>query len=236
MALPPEEANHAATVVRISEGDNLHVIDGHGQRGKGTVTAVSKGRRSEVHLSIDSVTSLPHPSPEVHLYVGVAKHKQMNLIIRQATELGVNEIHPILTDYTVAKPTKENKIDHWQKEAIAAMKQSGNPFLPSIHPPDGFYTALANWNGPGFFGGVPEDESEHSSATLHVMPRELSLWIGPEGGFTEKETDALKENQLIPLCVGQWILRVETAVVALLGMLMSHPQDNVSGIKDDKPH
>jgi 16S rRNA (uracil1498-N3)-methyltransferase len=233
IALPMEEANHAATVLRVSEGDRLHIIDGHGQRGQGTVAAVSKGRRSEVLVTIDSVTSLPPCSPAVHLFVGVTKHKQMNLIIRQATELGVNVIHPILTDYTIAKPTKQNKIEHWQKEAIAAMKQSGNPFIPRIQAPVGFHTALTNWNGPGFFGGIPEDESSSLSPTQHVTPAELSLWIGPEGGFSEEENNALKENRLVPICVGQWILRVETAVVALLAVLMSQCQNNASRIAND---
>ena len=72
----------------------------------------------------------------------------------------------------------------------------------------------------GFFGAVPRAEDARTEPFPYT-PSRLSLWVGPEGGFSPEEEQALRAKGLIPLTVGPWILRVETAVTALLGSLLT---------------
>ena len=142
----------------------------------------------------------------------------MDAALRTATELGVTRISPILCRYGVAKP--ENDKDNWQQTLIAACKQSGNPFLPAISPPQNFSDALAGHDAAaGFFGAVPHANDQPIRPYERPSPHPVSLWIGPEGGFAPEEDAALRAAGLRALTIGPWILRVETAVPALLGAL-----------------
>jgi 16S rRNA (uracil1498-N3)-methyltransferase len=124
-------------------------------------------------------------------------------------------ITPILCDYGVAKPDQEKA--SWHAELVVAMKQSGNAFLPRLDAPLPFAEALAGAMEPGVFGAVPRAGA--SSASSLPSAGDLGLWIGPEGGFSTTEEDGLYARDFAPLTVGRWILRVETAVPALLGCL-----------------
>jgi len=142
----------------------------------------------------------------------------MDAVLRTATELGVRRVSPILCRYGVAKPDSDK--DSWQQTLIAACKQSGNPFLPTISPPINFHQALARHDAAaGFFGAIPRVNDQPSQPGQLLPQSAISLWIGPEGGFCPEEDAALRTAGLRALTIGPWILRVETAVPALIGAL-----------------
>ncbi|MDX9979316.1 MAG: RsmE family RNA methyltransferase, partial [Lentisphaeria bacterium] len=154
------------------------------------------------------------PSLRIRLYVAPPRGKTTALALRAAVELGVWRITPILCEYGVARP--EGDKASWRAELVAAGKQSGNAFVPELDAPVAFAAALAQ-AGPGVFGAVPRSGSPGEKDL--PTAGELGLWIGPEGGFSAAEEEALHAARLVPLTVGRWILRVETAVPALLGYL-----------------
>lgn len=215
VALPPEEARHAATVLRLRAGDELTLLDGAGTVAAAEVAELGGGRRPDMVCRIVKREVLSPPALRVRLYVAPPRGKTSGLVLRTATELGVWRITPILCEYGVARP--EGDKASWRAELVAAGKQSGNAFIPELDAPVAFAAALRQAAEPGVFGAVPRSGSPGEQDLPAVG--ELGLWIGPEGGFSATEEEALHASRLVPLTVGRWILRVETAVPALLGYL-----------------
>lgn len=215
VTLPPEEARHAATVLRSRVGDALTLLDGAGTVAEAEVAELAGGRRPEVVCRIGTRRVLSPPALRVRLYVAPPRGKTSGLVLRMATELGVWRITPILCEYGVARP--EGDKASWRAELVAACKQSGNAFVPEMDAPVAFADALAQAVEPGVFGAVPRTGSPGENEV--PTTGELGLWIGPEGGFSAAEEEALHASRFVPLTVGRWILRVETAVPALLGYL-----------------
>ena len=153
------------------------------------------------------------------LYVAPPRNKNMDTVLKSATELGVARIVPVICRYAVSRPDA-SAATSWSQTLVTAMKQSGNPWLPELDAPIAFSDALSASDDDGFFGAVPREDDLRTSS-LPYTPSRLSLWVGPEGGFSPEEEQALRTKGLIPLTVGPWILRVETAVTALLGSLLT---------------
>ena len=144
-------------------------------------------------------------------------------IIQKSIELGVSRITPVLTARCVARPTKEafeKKRPRLQKIAESAAKQSGRGNIPEVTPLYSFSEAMetAKTADHGIFlyegGGVRFSEIEWHNA------KEIALWIGSEGGFDPKEVEIAKDAGMIPVWLGERILRCETAPQAALSILM----------------
>ncbi len=163
------------------------------------------------------------PSIFVTLYQAVPKSGKLEEIIQKSIELGVSRIVPVLTARCVARPTKEafaKKRSRLQKIAESAAKQSGRGKIPEVSPLYHFTEALQETEKAdcGIFlyegGGVRFSEIEWKGA------KNIALWIGSEGGFDPKEAEAAKAAGMIPVWLGERILRCETAPQAALSILM----------------
>ena len=217
VALPESEALHASKVLRLSIGESLTLMDGLGHTATAVVETISR-RGSELVCKVDEVLQSPKPRYGIRLYLAPPRAKIMEQVVRFATELGVARITPILCQYGVSKP--DGSKESWLQTAIVAMKQSRNPWLPSLDEPVAFNAALASAAECSFLGAVP------ATAATCLLPspetcrqKGVALWIGPEGGFSPDEEKAIMGQGACPLTVGPCVLRVETAVPALLGAL-----------------
>ncbi|MBO4511370.1 MAG: 16S rRNA (uracil(1498)-N(3))-methyltransferase [Victivallales bacterium] len=219
LTLPQDEALHMAKVLRLETGDAITLINGKGISAEATIQCLEMhGRNCSVECRIDNVISVPLPRPALRLYIAPPKGKNMDLLLKEATELGISRITPIICKYSVSKP-EESKAN-WRQHLIAACKQSRNPWLPQIDAPLPFATALEQGNELHFLGAVPREGNTAPMPDLaYAAQHGAALWIGPEGGFSPEEETALFAKNAVPLTVGNWILRVETAVPALLGYM-----------------
>jgi 16S rRNA (uracil1498-N3)-methyltransferase len=127
-------------------------------------------------------------------------------------ELGVWSINLIESKYSVAKP---DKIDNMKKDVIAACKQSTNPFAADVKEAQSFKQAVEQCQWPIIFGGIPTNNNTTSSQ----QDEEVALFIGPEGGFSQEEITLLLQKNAESIAIGRYILRTETAAVALLAIL-----------------
>ncbi len=220
-ALDRAESHHALRVLRIRNGELIRLQDGNGTVATAIVKQDDLGGK-ELRCRVDERVSVQKPATEFRLMIAPPRAKLTGQIVRSATELGVMRITPVLCRYSVSKP---KKIDHWRDEAVAALKQSGNLFLPTFDEPLSFDEAVADSGSKGFFGAIPG--SGFIQNDVQIKAGEMQLWIGPEGGFSQEETVALLENGHRPVIVGNWILRVETAVPALLGLLLGKADDDL---------
>ena len=222
LALAPEEAAHGVRVLRLTRGDRVGVLDGCGTRAEAEVTETRlTKRRASLSCRILQRRRVAAPDPRVSLYVAPPRAKEMVRIVHMATELGVYRITPVVCEDSVAKPTGKDVPEHWTNDAVAAVKQSGNPYLPEMSPPVPFDEALRESGETGFYGDAPASagEAPRFKPSLEGRPA-ISVWVGPEAGFSLVEKQAMNKRGILPVSVGRWILRVETAVPVLLGWLI----------------
>ena len=144
----------------------------------------------------------------------------MDLVIQKATELGVKEIIPVITERSLVQETK--KTMRWKKIAEEASRQSGRTGIPAIAEPVRFKDLFLNSerilkHGILFWeeGGetLPEMLSTFSQTDA------IALFTGPEGGFTEREVKTASENGFRVATLGKRILRAETAAVTAVSII-----------------
>lgn len=208
--LDSREESHLFRILRARPGETVALLDGRGTTG----TAVVEGDR---RLRLESKQTVPPPARRLHLYFAPPKKQKLDALLKQAVELGVSELIPVLCERSVVQPGESSVSGRWMDLLFEACKQSGNPFLPAVVAPMPFAAALARARetcGALIVGsnrtGVFPDLGAASDA---------AFFVGPEGGFTDAETDAMFAAGAIPLRIGDWTLRVETAAIAGLGVL-----------------
>ena len=208
--LDPREEAHLFRILRARPGETVAVMDGHGTAG----TAVIE---TDHRLRLESKRTVPPPERRLHLYFAPPKKQKLDVLLKQAVELGVWELVPVLCERSVVQPDEKSVAGRWMDLLFEACKQSGNPFLPAVANPIPFEAALARARetcGALVVGsnrtGVFPDLGEAS---------DVAFFVGPEGGFTDAESDAMSAAGAVPLRIGDWTLRVETAAVAGLGVL-----------------
>ena len=208
--LDPKEEAHLFRILRARPGETVAVMDGHGTVG----TAVVETDRL---LRLESKHDILPPARRLHLYFAPPKKQKLDILLKQAVELGVHALVPVLCERSVVQPGETSVSGRWMDLLFEACKQSGNPFLPVVSGPLPFAAALAHARetcgalvvGSNRTGVFPE---------LGAVS-DVAFFVGPEGGFTDAETDAMSAAGAIPLRIGDWTLRVETAAIAGLGVL-----------------
>ena len=143
----------------------------------------------------------------------------MELIIQKFTELGGYSITPTKTEFIVSDISgkEDKKVARWQKIALEGAMQSKRSFIPVINSPEKFKDAILNAKGVKLLlyegGGIPLKE-------LIKGNEDISIFVGPEGGFSEKEVNFAKENGAFIVTLGKRILRTETAPLAAASIIM----------------
>ena len=208
--LDPREESHLFKILRGRPGDRVRLLDGHGTSG---VAEVGKGRE----LLLESKRTEPPPGRRLHLYFAPPKKQKLDALLKQSVELGVDVLVPVLCERSVVQPGESSVGGRWTDLLFEACKQSGNPFLPDVCAPVPFADAVvrARETCAALVVG-----SNRTGITLDLgnVP-DVAFFVGPEGGFTDAETDALTAAGAAPLRIGSWTLRVETAAAAGLGVL-----------------
>lgn len=217
--LPEAEASHACRVLRLEYGKRIILLNGDGIRAQAEIVKVAKSRGGgEVICRVITKEEIKALPPLIDLYVAPPRAKRMDALVQAVTALGVTSINPIEVSRGVAKPDSFSSMERWFQQSVAALKQSGNPFLPVLSPLRDFKAALRDLSEPGFFGDLPNDQATRSLERSDVSAK-CSLWIGPEGGFAEEEKESLLGCGLKPLTAGEWTLRVELAAPVLAAVL-----------------
>lgn len=218
IALSDSAHHHLATVLRMKEGADIVLFNGRGIAWEAKITQLLK-RQGRVKL-LKSIDHNPESSLKIHLAQGVAKGDRMDLIMQKATELGVTDITPIITERGNVKLDAERwekKVGHWQEIIINACEQSLRTTLPRLHAP----IALSHW-----FAALPEGQrfilSPYATQGLReqAIKDSVTLLIGPEGGLTDTEVElATQRYGFESLRMGPRILRTETAAIAAITLM-----------------
>ena len=208
--LDPREESHLFKILRGRPGDRVRLLDGHGTSG---VAEVGQGRE----LLLESKQTEPPPGRRLHLYFAPPKKQKLDALLKQSVELGVDVLVPVICERSVVQPGESSVGGRWTDLLFEACKQSGNPFLPDVCTPVPFAEAVARARETC---AVLVVGSNRTGIALDLgNAPDVAFFVGPEGGFTDAEMDALTAAGAVPLRIGAWTLRVETAAVAGLGVL-----------------
>lgn len=134
--------------------------------------------------------------------------------LEKATEIGVDEISPIICEHS---ERKVYKTDRAEKILQAAMKQSNQFFLPKINTPISFSEFIKNTTDGEKFIAHCEENQKDSFKSRCQPNQNILILIGPEGNFSSKEINLALKNNFIPVSLGNTRLRTETA-----GVVASH--------------
>lgn len=225
------DLNHIKNVLRMKVGDRFLISD-KGISSLCELTELSEG--CAVALIIEENFQNTELPVEIHLFQGLPKADKMELIIQKCTELGVHRIVPCEMHRCVVKieeKKKKSKIQRWQAISESAAKQSKRSIIPEIG--DILPFSLLKEKAKDFdLFIVPYENEKGMKATKEALDgiksgMKVGILIGPEGGFEEKEIDALLGIGAVPLSLGSRILRTETAAITAVGMCMLHIEMNV---------
>ena len=203
-----EESKHIIKVLRKKDTDILYVTNGLGVLFKTEITLASDNKCTVKILSIDKT----EPSKfKLHLAVAPTKmNDRYEWFLEKATEIGIHEITPIICDRSERKVVNKER---FEKILLTAMKQSNVLFLPKLNDAIPFkeFIKLKN-NGLQLIAHCEETDKKTLKSVL--KPGEnVTMLIGPEGDFSEKEIALALENNYIPVSLGNTRLRTETAAI-----------------------
>ena len=222
-----DEAHHAAKVLRLKQGDSCIVFDGCGRAAH---AVVAETPRSSGVLLVPGEECSPSPAvAHLTLCQAVPKGANMDLIIQKAVELGAAGIVPVSTRNTVVKlePKKEEaKRKRWQAIAQSAAKQSKRSLVPQVSGVMTLKEAFDYVESRGFCVRlIPYEHEEGMAGTKAELDalgpgQDIAVFIGPEGGFDEREIELALSKGVRPISLGRRILRTETAGLSVLSVLM----------------
>jgi len=219
-ALEAGPSRHLAGALRLGTGATVTLFDGNGGEYGAVITELA---RKHVSVRVDSHRPDERESPlGIHLGISISRGERMDWIVQKATELGVTEISPLLSERTEVKlkgERAEKKIQHWRQVATSACEQCGRNRLPGIHP----LQRIDVWSA-AVQARCKLVLHHRSSFTLGELetPTELALLVGPEGGLSAAEIAAAEQLGFQSLALGPRILRTETAPLAALAILQSY--------------
>ena len=218
VTLKDDDVFHLSKVMRAKINDQIEVVDQNGKAYLAIVESVNP-----LHISIVEPILKNNELPiEVILYFALAKSDKNEFVIQKATELGASKVVLFQGQRSVVKFSKDDfnkKLPRYMSIAKEASEQCHREKIPEIL----FISDLKEI--------VPSDlnlfayeldagnTSSFTSALKENNYKSLSVIIGPEGGFSEKEADKLKELGFKNISLGKRILRCETAAVYALSVI-----------------
>ena len=205
-----EESRHMVRVLRKVEGDILHITNGRGYLFEVEILVASNNK------CVVKVIQVQQKSPSsYHLHIAIAPTKlndRFEWFLEKATEIGIQEISPIICDHSERKMLKEERL---HKILQSAMKQSQQTYLPKLNALTTFSKFLSNYKDKSVSKYIAhcsttEKVSLRDSISLH---QPYLILIGPEGDFSENEINEALSTGFKPLTLGPTRLRTETAAI-----------------------
>lgn len=203
-----EESRHIVKVLRKKEGDLLHITNGKGYIFKSEILLADQKRCKAQIVS----TQKKHPKAHwLHMVVAPTKNNdRLEWFLEKATEIGVSEITPIFCDRSERKVIKKERLE---KVIQSAMKQSLRAYLPKLNDAISYRDFMAKeLNGLLFIAHCEEEEKV--DLKRRVAPdMDVTILIGPEGDFSQNEIDMAYKKGFLPVSLGEYRLRTETAAI-----------------------
>lgn len=215
-----DDSNHLRRVKRAKPGDIIYLRSEEGCSYKAVISEVRSGTVTAVIQEKIETEDMPF---DLSLYIAVLKGKTFDFVLQKATEIGVSRIIPVITERTVPIiDRKADKRNRWAKIVESASKQSMRRDIPVVEDISFFEEAAAN-AGDGIKIIAHTDKSGQNIREYLAgkdIKRDISILIGPEGGFTDKEIELARTNNWGQVVFGFTTLRSETASIVIPSVLI----------------
>lgn len=201
-----EEQQHIVKVLRMKNGEEIHVTDGKGNLASGKL--IIEGKKANIEVA-EIKTDLSDFKTKLHIAIAPTKNiDRIEFFVEKAVEMGASEITFLQTEKTERKNINVDKI---RKQAIAASKQSLRFHFPVINDLIKIQDFLKNINPEHTFVAHCHENLERIDLKEIPQTDQITFFIGPEGDFSEKEISYLAQNKVKAVSLGNQRLRTETA-------------------------
>lgn len=225
-----EDVKHIKDVLRYNINDNIDICDENGIKYITKIINMAKDKISLKILEVSEETS--EPSVNITLFQGLPKADKLEMIIQKCTELGVSEIVPVITERVIVKLDEKSaskKVERWNKIAQEAGKQSGRQKIPKVKNINNLKNLIEILPKYDILLLPYECEKEVTLKSvlrnLDKNVKNIAIFIGPEGGFSENDLKLLSLPNAKKVTLGPRILRTETAGLATVSMVLYELQD-----------
>lgn len=222
------DVNHIKNVLRMKIGEEIAVSNGID--GKEYRCGIEKLEDDKIICRLRFIKEADvEPDSKIYLFQCIPKADKMETIIQKAVELGVYEIIPVASARSIVRLDEKkakSRIIRWQGIAEAAAKQSKRAVIPEVKGVMSMEDALV-YAGESDVKLIPYELADDMKKTKKIIEEmkegeSAAIFIGPEGGFEEKEINGAIEKGFTPITLGRRILRTETAGSTVLSWLMYH--------------
>ncbi|GAA3996674.1 16S rRNA (uracil(1498)-N(3))-methyltransferase [Sphingomonas humi] len=208
-------AHYLANVLRLSEGDEVLLFNGDNGEWRATIEAAHK---KKLVLRALAQVQPAEALPPLTLAFAPVKRAPLEWLIEKATELGVANLQPVITQRTIVERLNPDRL---MAIAIEAAEQCGRTRLPALAAPMKLDALLASDHGHLLFA----DETGGAPLTAAAVPGPTTILTGPEGGFTPEERSRILAAEATGIGLGPRILRAETAALAAIALYMAAAGD-----------
>lgn len=227
--LTGDQLHHICRVCRQGLGDRFEVLQGT----QAHLVEVIRVDKKRAMAQILESRALPQaPRPHIHLALSLPRFATFEKVLEKSVELGVTSVHPFSSDFSFMKPKPkdlEKKVQRWQKIIVGATQQCGRGEFMTLTPIQPMGVLLQEMaersSARAFLAYEGEDTQPFAQAMADLTPTEVQevwIFVGGEGGFSAKDLSLFRDSGILPLGLGEQVLRVETACVTLLSILKYH--------------
>lgn len=224
-----DDARHLAYSLRARRGDRLTAVDRAGRR---AVIELTDFDRNAINAQRIGEIQLVAISKKIILADCLPKQNRFDTIIEKATELGIDQIQPLISERTIARPNnfrEKSKLERWTRIAKEAAEQCARDTVPeieNIRDLDEWLKEITPLDEKNFFLLFCW-EKEQDTTVREVLStyknskadKNLIVLIGPEGGFSEREVREIKFAGGISVTLGKRVLKTDTAAISALAMI-----------------
>ena len=220
---PPAEATHyLANVLRMKDGDEVLLFNGHDGEWKAELRFEGKKR---ITLDVKEETRPQPPKPDLVYCFAPLKQGRLDYLVQKAVEMGAGILQPVITQHT---QVPKLGMDRLLANVIEGAEQCGILSIPAVREPVKLDAFLSHWEEGRRLVFCDED-AQGQNPLPHVSAlagEKLGLLVGPEGGFSEAERTTLRGLPfVVPIPLGPRILRADTAAVAALAIIQAAAGD-----------
>ena len=233
MLIEGETLHHIRDVCRLHVGSKFEVIV---EGGHALLVEINRETKHESIATVLETRQIPEiPKPHIHLALSIPRFPVFEAVLEKSVELGVHSVQPFFSDFSFIRKQEDifqKKRARFEKIVVSATQQSGRGDLMPIANPMGIEDVLDAFNRQtevqGLFAYEGMGVLTAQQATLAMMqtekgslpkPSEIWIFVGSEGGFSEREVSLFQSSGLKPVTLGAQVLRVETACLALVSII-----------------
>ncbi len=217
-----DQRNYLCNVLRLKTGDQILVFNGRDGEWRTSLSEVAK--RTCTLTAIEKVRQ-QHDGPPITYLFAPLKRARLDYMVQKAVEMGVATLTPVMTRHTIVDRVN---LERMRANVIEAAEQCGVLRLPTVEQPVTLDAVLKSWppGDPLIFCDEGADTANPANVLSQLKPGPLAVLIGPEGGFSPAERDAiLRHPAATNISLGPRIMRADTAAVAALALVNTYLGD-----------